>query len=151
MKNFDDTKTVANNAKLEAEFRDERADWNVKIGELLDSVRNNSRLSEAQAFGLSYRQMLVEKMTQYRIAMHKKSGTFDKVKVERYKQYMTEGDYKLTASERADFVSADLSAVKLQLQLLQDQIDWIAETLQTLSSLQFAIKNKIEIIKEEIA
>ena len=150
MKNIDDSKMLADNAKLEEGFGTERAEWNKNIGELLDNVRVNSMLSETQAYGLSYRQMLVERMTQLRIAMHKLSTMYDKSRIERTKQYMTEGDYKLTAAERSEFVGVDLSAVKSRLNLYQDQIDWIGETLQTLSSLQFAIKNKIELIKEEI-
>lgn len=150
MKNFDDSKTVENNGKLEQNFKDERKDWNAKIGDLLNNLRRTDKLSETQAYGLSYRQMLVEKMTQYRILLHKKMSVYDKARVDRAKLYMTEGDYKLTGAERSDFVTADLGAVKFQMQLLEDQIDWIGETLQTLSSLQFAIKNKIEIIKEEI-
>lgn len=150
VKNFDDAKIVAENGKLEEGFNAERTDWNGKIGELLENLKNNAKLSETQAFGLSYRQMLVERMTQLRIAMHKLMGIYDRKRMERTKQYMTEGDYKLTSAERTDFVAVDLGAVKSRLNIYQDQIDWIVETLQTLSSLQFAVKNKIELIKEEI-
>ena len=150
MKKIDDSKTVENNEMLEEKFKSERTEWNTKIGELLNDIKANGKLAETQAYALSYRQMLVEKMTQYRIILHKRATQYDKVRVERLTQYMTEGDYKLSGAERADFVSADYAAMRMQMNMFQDQIDWISETLQTLSNLQFAIKNKIELIKEEI-
>ena len=61
MKPFDDSKLVETNAKLEQSFKEERDSWNQKISDLVDKLKDNSKLAEAMAYGLSYRQMIVEK------------------------------------------------------------------------------------------
>ena len=102
------------------------------------------------AYGLSYRQMIVEKSIQYKQILAKKNSVWDKAKCDRYRQYMVEGDLKLTGTEKNDFVNADLTSLKYQISLLQTQIEYFQETIQVLNSFQFAVKNKIQIISEEI-
>lgn len=150
MKPFDDSKLVETNAKLEQSFKEERDSWNQKISDLVDKLKDNSKLAEAMAYGLSYRQMIVEKSIQYKQILAKKNSVWDKAKCDRYRQYMVEGDLKLTGSEKNDFVNADLTSLKYQISLLQTQIEYFQETIQVLNSFQFAVKNKIQIISEEI-
>lgn len=150
MKPFDDSKLIEQNAKLEASFKDERDEWNTRVSELVDRLRDSSKLTEAMAYGLSYRQMIIEKLAQYKQVLAKKNSLWDKAKNERYKKYMVEGDLKLTGSEKTDSVNADLTSLRYQIALLQTQIEYFQETAQVLSSFQFAIKNKIQILTEEI-
>lgn len=150
MKPFDETKLNETNAKLENSLKKEREEWGKRIKELIEMLKVNSKLTEAMAYGLSYRQMIVEACTQYKQLLAKKNSTWDKVKCERYKQYILEGDIKLTAAEKNDFVTADITSLKYQISLLQGQVEFFQETIQVLSSFQFAIKNKLQIISEEI-
>lgn len=150
MKPFDDSKLIEQNAKLETSFRDEREEWNSRVSELVEKLKDSSKLTEAMAYGLSYRQMIIEKLAQYKQVLAKKNSLWDKAKSDRYKKYMVEGDLKLTGSEKNDAVNADLTSLRYQISLLQMQIDYFQDTSQVLSSFQFAIKNKIQILTEEI-
>lgn len=150
MKPFDDSKLIEQNAKLETSFRDEREGWNSRVSELVEKLKDSSKLTEAMAYGLSYRQMIIEKLAQYKQVLAKKNSLWDKAKSDRYKKYMVEGDLKLTGSEKNDAVNADLTSLRYQISLLQMQIDYFQDTSQVLSSFQFAIKNKIQILTEEI-
>ena len=150
MNPFDETKLNEQNAKLENDLKKERENWMQNLKELIDMLKVNSKLTEAMAYGLSYRQMIVEKCIQYKQLLAKKNSVWDKVKADRYKQYILEGDLKLTATEKNDFVTADITSLKYQISLLQGQIEFFQETVQTLNSFQFAIKNKLQIITEEI-
>ena len=100
--------------------------------------------------GLSYRQQIVEKVAYYRQIMYKKKSQLDVLRVNRYRKYTIEGDIKYNSSEKNDAVNADLTSINYQLNLIQNQIDYLNDTNQTLTSLQYAIKNKITIVTEQL-
>lgn len=150
MKPIDDSKLREQNAKLELEFKNERTSWGEKVADLIGMIKHSDKLTEAMAYGLSYRQIIIETLAQYKQLLAKKQSNMDVLRAERYRTYMLEGDLKLTGSEKNDAVNADLTSIKYQISLLQIQIDFLSDTIQTLSSFQFAVKNKITIITEEI-
>jgi len=150
MKPYDDSKIVEANASLEQTFKEEREKWQNWVSSLVESVRFSDKLTEAMVMGLSYRQQIVEKIAYYRQKLYKRKSQYDVLKADRYRKYTIEGDLKMTGTEKNDAVSADLTAVSYQMSLLQNQIDYLSDTNQTLTNLQFAIKNKITIITEEL-
>lgn len=150
MKPYDDTKIVEANSNLEETFKKERELWQTQVGELIESIKHSNKLTDAMVLGLSYRQQIIEKIAYYRQAMYKRKSQLDVLKADRYRRYTIEGDLKMTGTEKNDAVSADLTAVNYQLSLLQNQIDYLSETNQTLTNLQYAIKNKITILTEQI-
>lgn len=150
MKPYDDTKIVEANSNLEETFKKERELWQTQVGELVESIKHSNKLTDAMVLGLSYRQQIIEKIAYYRQAMYKRKSQLDVLKADRYRRYTIEGDLKMTGTEKNDAVSADLTAVNYQLSLLQNQIDYLSETNQTLTNLQYAIKNKITILTEQI-
>lgn len=150
MKPYDDTKIVEANSNLEETFKKERELWQTQVGELIESIKHSNKLTDAMVLGLSYRQQIIEKIAYYRQAMYKRKSQLDVLKADRYRRYTIEGDLKMTGTEKNDAVTADLTAVNYQLSLLQNQIDYLSETNQTLTNLQYAIKNKITILTEQI-
>lgn len=150
MKPYDDTKIVEANSNLEETFKKERELWQTQVGELVESIKHSNKLTDAMVLGLSYRQQIIEKIAYYRQAMYKRKSQLDVLKTDRYRRYTIEGDLKMTGTEKNDAVTADLTAVNYQLSLLQNQIDYLSETNQTLTNLQYAIKNKITILTEQI-
>lgn len=150
MKQIDDSKVVTKTAELEKAFKEERDNWDNKVTELVSSIRYNDRFTEAMVLGLSYRQQIVDQITQYKQVSAKRRSNIDKLRVMRYREYMIEGDLKLSASEKNDAVNADLTAYTYQLSIIENQIEFLRETLKTLTDFQYTIKNKLEIIKEEL-
>lgn len=150
MKPYNDTKIVEANADLEAKFKEERDKWQSWIAEIVGQLKHSEKLTDAMVMGLSYRQQIIEKITYYRQILYKRKSQYDVLKADRYRKYTIEGDLKMTGAEKTDAVAADLTSVGYQLNLLQNQIDYLTETKQTLTNLQFAIKNKITILTEEI-
>jgi hypothetical protein len=150
MKQIDDSKVVTKTAELEKAFKDERDNWDNKVTELVSSIRYNDRFTAAMVLGLSYRQQIVDQITQYKQVSAKRRSNIDKLRVMRYREYMIEGDLKLSASEKNDAVNADLTAYTYQLSIIENQIEFLRETLKTLTDFQYTIKNKLEIIKEEL-
>ena len=150
MKPYDDSKIIEANAGLEKTFREEREKWQSWVTTLVESIRFSDKLTDAMVMGLSYRQQIVEKIAYYRQILYKRKSQYDVLKADRYRKYTIEGDLKMTGSEKNEAVSADLTAVNYQINLLQSQIEYLSDTNQTLTNLQFAIKNKITIITEEL-
>lgn len=150
VKPYDDSKIAEQNAELELKFKDERDKWQEWVAELLEMVKYTNQLTDCMVKGLSYRQQIVEKVAYYRQIMYKKKSQLDVLRVNRYRKYTIEGDIKYNSSEKNDAVSADLTSINYQLNLIQNQIDYLNDTNQTLTSLQYAIKNKITIVTEQL-
>ncbi len=150
MKPIDDDNINKTNITLEERFKEERADWNNKIITLIESIKYTQKLAEAQITQLSYRQMLQDKLVEYRILHEKRQEIFDKQTVDRFREYKLSYDIKLSSSETQAFVQSDCKALKLQIKMIQTQIIYFEESIKTLDNLGFAIKNKIEIMSNQL-
>ena len=150
MKPIDDDKINKTNATLEERFKEERSDWNDKIITLIESIKNTSKLAEAQVIQLSYRQIVQDKLAEYRILLEKRQEMFDKQNVERFREYKLSYDIKLSSAEIQAFVQSDCKALKLQIKMIQTQIVYFEESIKTLDNLGYAIKNKIEIMSNQL-
>jgi hypothetical protein len=150
LKPIEDDKINKTNATLEERFKEERSEWNDKIITLIESIKNTSKLAESQVIQLSYRQMVQDKLAEYRILHEKRQEMFDKQTADRFREYKLGYDIKLSSSETQMFVNADCKALKLQIKMIHTQIMYFEESIKTLDNLGFAIKNKIEIMSNQL-
>lgn len=150
MKPLDDKKTVEQNGKLEEEFKKEREEWKDKILELINMMKDNKKLSEAQIYQLSYRQQVQEKLASYRILVEKRQGMLETQSVARFRDYTLNYDIKLSSGEKNSFVSADLNALKQQINMVKTQITYFEECVKTLDNFGFAVRNKLEILSQQL-
>lgn len=150
MKAIDDDKINKTNITLEERFKEERSEWNDKIITLIESIKHTSKLAESQVIQLSYRQMVQDKLAEYRILHEKRQEMFDKQTADRFREYKLGYDIKLSSSETQMFVQADCKALKLQIKMIHTQIMYFEESIKTLDNLGFAIKNKIEIMSHQL-
>lgn len=150
MKQIDDKKILEVNIKLEEELTKERDEWNKKVIELISMMKENKKLSEAQVFQLSYRQQVQERLAIYRILVEKRQEELDKQTVARYREYSIGYDLKLSSSEKSAFVNADCVALKQQVNMIKTQITYFEECVKTLDNFGFAVRNKIEIVSQQM-
>ena len=150
MKPLDDKKIIEQNAKLEDELAKERAEWKDKVIELINMMKDNKKLSEAQVYQLSYRQLVQEKLATYRILMEKRQGMLETQTTARFRDYTLNYDIKLSSSEKSSFVSADLNALKQQISMIKTQITYFEECVKTLDNFGFAVRNKLEILSQQL-
>ena len=150
MKPLDDKKIIEQNAKLEEELAKERAEWKDKVIELINMMKDNKKLSEAQVFQLSYRQQVQEKLATYRILMEKRQGVLETQTTARFRDYTLNYDIKLSSSEKSSFVSADLNALQQQISMIRTQITYFEECVKTLDNFGFAVRNKLEILSQQL-
>jgi hypothetical protein len=150
LKPIEDDKINKTNEILEERFKEERGDWNDKIIQLVESIKHTSKLSEAQVIQLSYRQMIQDKLAEYRILHEKRQEMLDKQSADRFREYKLSYDIKLSSSETQMFVQSDCKALKLQIKMIHTQIIYFEESIKTLDNVGYAIKNKIEIMSHQL-
>ena len=150
MKAIDDKKINETNVTLEERFKEERTEWNGKIINLIESIKSTTKLAESQVIQLSYRQIIQDKLAEYRILHEKRQEMLDKQTVDRFREYKLSYDIKLSSSEAQAFVQADCKALKLQIKMIHTQIVYFEESIKTLDNLGYAIKNKIEIMSNQL-
>lgn len=150
MKPIEDDKINKTNEILEERFKEERSDWNGKIIQLVETIKHTSKLSEAQVIQLSYRQMIQDKLAEYRILHEKRQEMLDKQSADRFREYKLSYDIKLSSSETQMFVQSDCKALKLQIKMIHTQIIYFEESIKTLDNIGYAIKNKIEIMSHQL-
>jgi hypothetical protein len=150
LKPIDDDKINKTNVTLEERFKEERSEWNDKIIILIESIKHTPKLAEAQVIQLSYRQVIQDKLAEYRILHEKRQEMFDKQSVDRFREYKLSYDIKLSSSETQAFVQSDCKALKLQIKMIHTQIIYFEECIKTLDNLGYAIKNRIEMMSNQL-
>lgn len=150
MKTIDESKTKSLNEELERRFKTEREEWNEKMFDVINSIKDNKKLTEAQVIQLSYRQIIMDKLTEYRILCDKRQESYDKLIQKRSDEYENQSARKLSAVDKKVYLTGDYASLNRQIKLISRQIMYLEETVKTLDNLGFAIKNKIEIFSNQL-
>jgi hypothetical protein len=147
---FDDTKIKEANEELENRLAKDRSDWKTNIQDLVQKLKNVRELSDCQVNMLSYRQMLLDKITDLKSVIYRRNNTYEKYYKTQYREYTLNYDIKLTSGEKHQFIKADLGALRNQIDILQSHIDYYQECIKTLDNMAFAIRNRIRLEEEQI-
>lgn len=150
MKQMDNSKILEQNAKLEEELSKERAEWKDKVLELINMMSDNKKLSEAQIYQLSYRQQVQEKLANYRILLEKRQSVLETQMTNRFRDYSLNYDIKLNSAEKNAFVNADCNVLRQQVNMMKAQILYFEECVKTLDNFGFAVRNKLEILSQQL-
>jgi hypothetical protein len=126
----------------------ERKEFNDKIHDVIKMIHRIDNISEAQVLMLSYRHMLVDKMTKLRGAIYRKKTNDENFRKLRYEYYKTQHDVRLDYREINQFIASDMALRTRQTDLLDAQVNYYTQCIDTLDKMGFAIKAKITI--EEI-
>jgi hypothetical protein len=135
-------------SELEDALEKERNEYASKISDVLQMIRRIDTIAESQVLMLSYRHMLVDKLAKYRSALYKKKSNDINFRKLRYEYYKTQHDIRLDYKEINEFINSDMSLRIRQTDLLDNQITFYRDCIETLDKMGFAIKNRIMV--EEI-
>lgn len=135
-------------SEIEEVLERERVDFSSKISDVIKMINRMDSISEAQVLMLSYRHILVDKITKYRAAIYKKKANDQNFRKMRYEYYKTQHDVRLDYREINTFIDSDMALRIRQTELLENHISWYNQCIDTLDKLGFSIKNRIQI--EEI-
>ena len=142
---FDDTKIKEANDRLEDRLTQDRLEWRDKIKDLIYKSKNMSELAECQVYMLSYRQIILDKMGEFKTTIYKRKATWEKYFKEAWRNYSLDYDLKLTGGEKQQFIKADLASLKTQISLLESHVEYYHECIRTLDNMAFAIRNRIRL------
>ena len=146
---FDDTQIKQANEELELRLAKDRTEWRDKIKDLISKIKNMSELSECQVRMLSYKQISLDKVSDFKTTIYKRNATWERYYKNQYREYSVNYDVKLTSGEKHQFIKADLSSLKTQMEMLQSHIDYYYECIKTLDNMAFAIRNRIRLDDEQ--
>jgi len=146
---YNDSATGDANEELATRLAKDRNDWKGKITYLISLLKEVRNLSECQVNMLSYRQILLDKITDFKTTKHKRQAAYDRYYKIKYREYSIDYDVKLTSGEKVAFIKADLSHLRAQMEMLQSHMDYYQECIKTCDNLAFAIRNRINLDDKE--
>ena len=139
------------NDKLSDFFQDKREDWNKKISPLFEtlkikvSLENSQKILECQALCLSYRQILNEQISVFLDKRSKQEVKLKKSKQDKFMYYATGFGVKTNLSEKNILIDADVAEDQRNIELIENYIEFLRQNNKNLESLQYTIKNIIDL------
>jgi hypothetical protein len=88
-------------------------------------------------------------MGELKNTIYKRNAAWERYYKIEYREYSINYDLKLTGGEKHQFIRADLSSLKNQIEMLQGHVEYYQECIKTLDNLAFAIRNRIRLDDEE--
>ena len=136
--------------KIESLLSKERSEWSKKIQELVKSISEPQKLAMAQTHMLSYRHMIVDKTMELNILLGKKRSNDANYSKTRYQFYKTNHDVRLDHREILEYIKSDMALRNRETNLIENQIAYYRQCIETLDKMGFAIKNRVTLATNDI-
>jgi hypothetical protein len=139
------------NDKLEDFFKGKREEWKNIIEPLFEifkleiTIQTSKRIMETQASCLSYRQALTEQISSFLDRRSKQDVKLKRIKQDKFIWYATSFGVKTNMGEKSLLIEAHLAEEQRNIELIENYIEFLRQTSKNLESLQYAIKNIIEL------
>ena len=136
--------------KIETLLEKERIDWGKKIQALISDIKDAHKLAKAQSLMLSYRHMIVDKIIEFNILLGKKRANDANFSKTRYQYYKTNHDVRLDHREILEYIKSDMALRNRETNLIENQVSYYRQCIETLDKMGFAIKNKVTLATNDI-
>lgn len=136
--------------KIEALLEKERTSWSKNIQNLIVCIKDADKLSDSQVDMLSYRHMITDKIIEFNIMLGKKRANDSNFTKTRYQHYKTNHSVRLDHREIMEYIKSDMSLRTRETSLIDNQINFYKQAIETLDKMGFAIKNKIILATNDI-
>jgi len=120
----------------------QRAEWSNNIKELAASLKYINGMEETIANVLSSRQQLIDQVAYINTKIRDQKARLANRSREAYIKYY-EYDYKLGEKQKVMFMEADLADENTILAHLENQLEFLKESVKTLDNMGFAIRNRL--------
>jgi hypothetical protein len=127
---------------LDKKLSTQRTSWSNKIKELAHGLRSINQMEEVISEVLSTRQILVDNIAYISMKVKEQKATINTRYREAYIRYY-EYDYKLGEKQKDRFIETDLRDDNMILSHLENQLDFLRESVKTLDNMGFAIRNRL--------
>ena len=139
------------NDRLEDFFNTKREEWSKMIQPLFDvlkfeiTTKTSQQILDTQALCLSYRQSLTEQISIFLDKRSKQDVKLKRIKQDKFIWYATSFGVKTNMGEKTLLIEAHVSEETRNVELIENYIELLRQTNKNLESLQFTIKNIIEL------
>ena len=127
---------------LDQKLSAQRNEWSGTIRNLAQSLRNLNTMEVTIADVLYSRQTLVHQMAYINVKIKQQKKTISARYREAYIRYYNY-DYKLGEKQKEKFLENDLADDNMILSHLENQMDWLRDSVKTLDNMGFAIRNRL--------
>lgn len=134
---------VINIPEYEQLFSRERDEWKEEIRILSVRMKNIRELGEVQVELYSKRQIILEYIGKLGQIMTKLNGKYRQSKTIKMKYYSEQHQYKYGTNEKNAIIEGDLSEIKERVDLMNNQINFLNETIKTVDHMLYGIRHRI--------
>jgi tRNA(Ser,Leu) C12 N-acetylase TAN1 len=139
------------NDRLEEFFNGKRAEWSKNIDPLFEvlkieiTTQTSKRIMETQSLCLTYRQVINEQISSFLDRRSKQDVKLKRIKQDKFIWYATSFGVKTNMGEKSLLIEAHVAEEQRNVELIENYIEYLRQTNKNLESLQFTIKNIIDL------
>jgi hypothetical protein len=139
------------NDRLETFFTEKRENWKKQIEPLFETIKieittqTSKKIMETQSLCLTYRQIITEEISTFLDRRSKQDVKLKRIKQDKFIWYATSFGVKTNMGEKSLLIEAHVAEEQRNVELIENYIEYLRQTNKNLESLQFTIKNIIDL------
>lgn len=138
-------KEISKSEKLDMAFAKQRLEISTYLKENITTPMGSiNNVADIQVHILSQRQLLVDKSNEMRVSIVKRNKSLGSARKQKYRFYKLEYDIKLNDYEIKNHIEADLEDSYSVIKMIENQITFYKETIETLDKSIWMIKYLID-------
>jgi len=130
---------------FEEQFSTERSEWTERIRELSVRMRNIREIAEVQVELYSDRQKLLEYAYKLGQILTKLNAKFRSDRRTKMVYYSEEHNTRYGANEKTALIDGDLSEIKRKIDVVDNQMTFLNETVKTVDHFLYGVKSRISL------
>ena len=138
-------KEISKSEKLDMAFAKQRFEISTYLKEnITNPMGSINNVADIQVHILSQRQLLVDKSNEMRVSIVKRNKSLGSTRKQKYRFYKLEYDIKLNDYEIKNHIEADMEDSYNVIKMIENQITFYKETIETLDKSIWMIKYLID-------
>ena len=139
------------NDKLEDFFKNKRQEWKELIEPLFQVLKielnsqTSKQIMEVQSTCLTYRLLLTEQISHFLDKRSRQDVKLKKIRQDKFIWYATSFGVKTNMGEKTLLIDAHVAEEQRNIELIENYIEFLRQSNKNLESLQFTIKNIIDL------
>ena len=139
------------NDRMEEFLSNERKKWDEELKPVFETVKcdfnndNARKIMDVQSNALAFRQNISEQISFYLNKRSREDVKLKKARQDKFLWYATNFGVKTNMGEKSLLIDAHVAEMERAIELLDVNIEYLRSTSKNLESLQFLIKNVIEL------
>lgn len=132
--------------KMNKKMTESTKQWKGLVNNLTEKLKDDIKYAvDVQAEAISQRQNVVDEVKTYSVYIYKLMQKMKILTKARFEFYATSYQVKTSGTEKLRLIESDLSEYQLFIDELDEHVIFLRETSKNLESINFGVKNKIEL------